>query len=65
MDLSQAQWRKAAASTGNNGACVEVAGLGAATAVRDSKAPEAGVHVIDRIPFTTFIADVKAGRYDL
>lgn len=64
-DLSQAQWRKAALSASNNGGCVEIAGnLPGVTAIRDSKRPEAGAHVIDRAEFAAFLADVKVGRYD-
>jgi len=45
---------------------VEVAGnLTGVTAVRDSKSPEAGAHVVSRAMFAAFLADVKAGRYDL
>jgi hypothetical protein len=64
-DLSQAIWRKARASA-HNGGCVEVAAnLEGVTAVRDSKRPEGGAHVIDRGAFAAFLADLKEGRYDL
>jgi hypothetical protein len=65
-DLSQAQWRKASRSNGANTGCVEVAGnLPGVTAVRDSKRPEAGAHVVSRAAFAAFVNDVKAGRYDM
>ena len=65
-DLSQAQWRKASRSNGANASCVEVAAnLPGVTAVRDSKRPEAGAHVVSRTAFATFLDDVKAGRYDI
>jgi hypothetical protein len=65
IDLSQAQWRKSSRSGGSNGACVEVAAnLPGVIAVRDSKCPEAGTHVVGRGAFAAFLADVKAGRYD-
>jgi isocitrate/isopropylmalate dehydrogenase len=65
-DLSQAQWRKAARSTGANTGCVEVAAnLPEVTAIRDSKRPEGGAHVVSRNAFGDFLSDVKAGRYDL
>ena len=65
IDLSQAIWRKAALSA-HNGGCVEVAAnLPGVTAVRDSKRPGAGAHVIDRSAFTAFLVDVQGGRYDI
>lgn len=64
-DLSQAVWRKATMSA-HNGGCVEVAAnLPGVTAVRDSKCPEGGAHVVDRAAFANFLADVRRGRYDL
>jgi hypothetical protein len=64
-DLSQAVWRKARRSA-HNGGCVEIAAnLPDVTAVRDSKRPEGGAHVIDRAAFAAFLADVKSGRYDI
>jgi hypothetical protein len=65
-DLSQAQWRKASRSNGANASCVEVAAnLSDVTAVRDSKRPEAGAHVVSRTAFAAFLGDVKSGRYDI
>jgi hypothetical protein len=64
-DLSRAIWRKARRSA-HNGNCVEVAAnLREITAVRDSKRPEGGAHVIRKDAFAEFLADVKGGRYDL
>ncbi len=63
-DLSCAPWRKARRSQ-HNGGCVEVANLGDVVAVRDSKRPEAGAHVVGRNAFSAFLADAKAGRFDL
>jgi hypothetical protein len=64
-DLSQAVWRKASMSA-HNGGCVEVAAnLPGVTAVRDSKYPEGGAHVVDRTAFAEFLADARRGRYDL
>jgi hypothetical protein len=65
IDLSQAIWRKAALSA-HNGGCVEVAAnLPGVAAVRDSKRPEGGAHVIGRPAFTAFLVDVQGGRYDI
>lgn len=64
-DLSQAIWRKAALSA-HNGGCVEIAAnLRGVTAVRDSTRLEGGAHVVRREAFGEFLADVKAGRYDI
>jgi hypothetical protein len=64
-DLSRALWRKARRSQ-YNGGCVEVAAnLDGVVAVRDSKRPEAGAHVVDRGAFAAFLADARAGRFDL
>ena len=47
-DLSHAAWRKARRSQ-HNGGCVEVAAnLNEVVAVRDSKRPEGGAHVVGR-----------------
>jgi hypothetical protein len=64
-DLSGAVWRKARASQ-NNGGCVEIAdNLPGVIAVRDSKRPHDGAHIVSRAAFASFIEDLKAGRYDL
>jgi hypothetical protein len=64
-DLSHAIWRKARASA-HNGGCVEIAAnLPGVTAIRDSKRPEDGAHIISRATFAQFLADVKKGRYDV
>ena len=66
IDLSHAQWRKSSRSNGANASCVEIAAnLPDVTAVRDSKRPEAGAHVISRSAFAAFLDDVKSGRYDI
>jgi hypothetical protein len=65
IDLSRAQWRKAARSTGATTGCVEIAAnLPDVIAIRDSKRPDDGAHVVDRAAFTAFLADAKAGHYD-
>jgi hypothetical protein len=66
IDLSQAKWRKSSRSNGANASCVEIAAnFTDVTAVRDSKRPEAGAHVVSRAAFAAFLADVKSGRYDI
>ena len=65
IDLSCAVWRKARQSQ-HNGGCVEVAvNLDGVVAVRDSKRPEMGAHVVGRSAFAAFLADARSGRYDL
>jgi hypothetical protein len=65
IDLTDAVWQKASLSTSGNGGCVEVAAnLPGVIAIRDSKRPEDGAHVVDRAAFAAFLADLKAGRYD-
>jgi hypothetical protein len=63
-DLSHAVWRKARRSQ-HNGGCVEVANLDEVVAVRDSKRPEGGAHVVGRAEFAAFLADAKTGRFDI
>ena len=63
-DFTKAVWRKATAS-GGNGACVEVARAPSATAIRDTKNREAGYIVATTATFEVFLADLKAGKYDL
>jgi len=64
-NLSHAIWRKARRSH-QNGGCVEVAAnLPGVVAIRDSKRPEGGAHVIALAAFAAFLGDVRTGRYDL
>jgi hypothetical protein len=65
-DLSRAVWRKATRSGSGNGGCVEVAGnLPGVTAIRDSKRPGEGVHIVSKAAFAALLADIRAGRYDI
>lgn len=64
QDLSQAGWRKASLSVHNAG-CVELASVPGATAIRDSKSPAGGAHVVSPQAFAAFLADAKSGRHDL
>lgn len=64
-DLAHATWRKASRSSANNGGCVEIASnLPDVIAIRDSRRPEDGAHVVAPTEFAAFLADVKVGRYD-
>lgn len=57
-DLSAAVWRKSTRSAGNNGACVELANVGA---VRDSKNP-AGPAL--RVDLARLVAAARTGCLD-
>jgi hypothetical protein len=64
-DLSRAIWRKATRSS-QNGGCVEIAAnLPRVVAIRDSKRPEGGAHVVPRARFAEFLAEAKRGRFDI
>jgi predicted secreted Zn-dependent protease len=66
MDLSGATWRKASYSTGNGGACVEVASnLPGTVAVRDSKNPAGPALLFTPDAWDAFCAGVKRGELDL
>lgn len=66
IDLSRAHWKKARRSGTGNGACVEIAAnFPGVMAIRDSKNPDEGAHIVERSAFAAFLDDVKAGRYDL
>lgn len=58
VDVSRATWRKSARS-GGNGACVEVAGLSPAIAVRDSKDPDGPKLILTPEQWRSFVRTVK------
>jgi hypothetical protein len=65
IDLSQAIWHKASLSA-QNGGCVEVAAnFPTVVAIRDSKRPGDGAHVVGRPAFAAFLTDARTGRYDI
>ncbi|WP_232237380.1 MULTISPECIES: DUF397 domain-containing protein [Actinoalloteichus] len=62
------QWRKSSRSgaASGGGQCVEVALFGGDDlAIRDSKAPEAGMLSLTSVQSAAFLAGVKAGRFDV
>ena len=58
-DLARANWRESTYS-GGNGDCIEVASLGLAVAVRDSKVPNGPVLVWSRSERRIFLARIIA-----
>jgi len=59
IDLTRAPWKKSSYS-GNSGNCVEVADLGQAVAIRDSKEPEGPVLVVTPSKWQRFVLHLKA-----
>jgi Domain of unknown function (DUF397) len=62
-DLSGVVWRKSRHSHANG--CVEVAVIGDAVAVRDSKDPSGSVLVFQPHEWSAFVSGVKDGEFDL
>ena len=62
VDPPQARWRKSSFSGGGGSNCVEVAGVGHAIAVRDSKDAPGPVLVFGQHAWRQFAAEVKAER---
>lgn len=65
IDLTGANWRKSSRSNGDGNACVEVADLVRAVAVRDSKNPQGPSLAFGRRNWNAFADQVKVGRFDL
>ncbi len=65
-DVTHAVWRKSSYSSGNGGACVEVAGnLPDVVAVRDSKNPEGAALVFTPQEWRSFLDGVRADEFSL
>nr|WP_067467822.1 DUF397 domain-containing protein [Actinomadura macra] len=65
IPVSVADWQRSSRSTDTGGACVEVADLASAVAVRDSKDPDGPKLVFGAAAWQTFAGRVKDGRLDL
>ena len=65
-DVTHAVWRKSSYSSGNGGACVEVArNLPGVVAVRDSKNPEGPALVFTPQEWRAFLDGVRADEFSL
>jgi len=62
-EIDPSLWHKSSRSAAN-GACVEVAELAAAVAMRDSKDPRGPVLWFDRESWAGFIGAVRDGAFD-
>jgi hypothetical protein len=65
VPVSAATWRKSRHSTDPGHACVEVADLAAAVAVRDSKDPDGPNLIFAPSAWQAFATPVKNGTLDL
>ncbi|MEV5543231.1 DUF397 domain-containing protein [Saccharopolyspora shandongensis] len=64
MSLMASNWRKSSRSQQQTG-CVEVGRTAEGAAVRDTKNREAGTLAFTRGQWSSFIADLKTGSFDL
>ncbi len=60
MDVTPVAWRKSSRSGDNGGVCVEVATVGPAVAVRDSKHPDGPLLAFAPGTWKAFTAQLKA-----
>jgi hypothetical protein len=63
VDLDSAQWRKSSLS-GSCDNCVEVAFVGEAIAIRDSKDPNGPALVYTQAEWAAFLGGVRGGEFD-
>jgi hypothetical protein len=65
VDLAAANWRKSTRSGPWTDNCVEVAFVGEAILVRDSKDPDGSVLVFTVSEWDAFVSGAKDGEFDL
>jgi hypothetical protein len=65
VDLNDAVWRKSTASGPNCDNCVEVAFVGDAIAVRDSKNPQGPALIFTQAEWDAFVGGAKDGEFDI
>ncbi|WP_141582270.1 DUF397 domain-containing protein [Actinomadura sp. WMMA1423] len=63
--MGRVAWRKSSYSQPTQSDCVEVARVGAAKAVRDSKNPDGGVLALECDVWAALVGQIKRGAYDL
>ncbi len=64
-DITGAVWHKSSRSENNGGACVEVAELSDAVAVRDSKDQSGPILIFTPEEWRAFVGGVKDGEFEL
>lgn len=64
VDLGQAVWRKSSASGPYSDNCVEVAFIGDAVLVRDSKDPDGPVLLYTREEWAAFLTGIRRNEFD-
>lgn len=65
VDLSEAEWHKSTRSGPNCDNCVEVAFVGGAVALRDSKNPTGPALIFTEAEWLAFTLGAKDGEFDL
>ena len=65
VDLDQAEWHKSTRSGPDSENCVEVAFVGEAIAVRDSKDPDGPALIFTPAEWDAFVGGAKDGEFDL
>ncbi|QFG20355.1 DUF397 domain-containing protein [Actinomadura sp. WMMB 499] len=65
LELAHATWRKSSRSGSTGGECVEVASVGAMSAVRDSKNRAGDLLVVPHGAWGALLTEIKRGAYDL
>ena len=65
IDLSGAQWMKSTRSGPDSDNCVEVAFVGEAIAVRDSRNPAGPALIFTTAEWDAFVGGAKDGEFDL
>jgi hypothetical protein len=65
VDLSRAEWHKSSRSGPNCDNCVEVAFIGGAIAVRDSKNPTGPALIFTPGEWDAFVGGARDGEFDL